>query len=225
MITRVLTAVAAVAAILLVATPAASARDLDPGEYQWIITSSDLPATPGKVTDQSGNAQGPSIPTSCFNVNSGRTASGRESLSTIEGMVTYKSGSLWQSSVWTYRTPAAAQASFTKLQKQTLALCNDSFMGLIGDDTPSMPAVLVDRASTISGGTQPRFAVGTSQILTDPANAIPGYTNEFSYSVFTLVDDAIVQVWVVQQSPTTKGQRADARAAATGIARRYAASF
>ena len=218
------TAVATIAAALLLAAPQAQARDLEPGEAAWVITAADLSTPTGKVADVSSNAQDSSIPSSCSNVNSGRTASGRNSLSTIEGELDYRNGTTWQSTVWTYRTPAAAQASFAKLQTQTLSLCNDSFTGLIGDDVADMPAVLVDRARRLPSGTQPRFSVASSIVLTDPANARPGYTNNFRYTVFTRIDDAIVQVNMFQGKPVTAAQRADAARATTAIAKRYAAS-
>ena len=218
------TAVATIAAAVLLAAPVAQARDVEPGEAAWVITAEDLSTPTGRIADASSNAQGPSIPSSCSNVNSGRTASGRNSLSTIMGEVDYRNGTTWQSTVWTYRTPAAAQASFAKLQTQTLTLCNDSFTGLIGDDVADMPAVLVDRARKVPSGTQPRFSVASSLVMTDPANARPGYTNNFRYTVFTRIDDAIVQVNMFQGKPVTAAQRADAARATTAIAKRYAAS-
>jgi hypothetical protein len=223
--TRRLLSIAALAiTTIAIAAPAAQARDLEPGEAEWVITTDDLSSPTGKVTDVSDNAQGPTIPSGCSNVNSGRISSGRNSLSTILGEIDYSNGTTWQSSVWTYRTPDAARASFAKLQSSSLVLCNDSFTGLIGDDVADMPAVLVDRAKKVPGATQPRFAVATSQVLTQPATARPGYTNEFSYAVFTVVDDAIVQVNVFQPKPVTTAQRADAGRAATSVAKRYAAS-
>ena len=127
--------------------------------------------------------------------------------------------------MWTYRTTEAAQASFAKLQRQTLSLCNGSWTGLIGDDVATMPAAMVHRATEIAGATQPRFAVATSRIMLDPSNLEPGYSNAYTYSVFTLIDDAIVQVFVMQVKPVTDAQRADARRATTAIANRYADSM
>ena len=228
MIKRALAVVAVALAALSLATvtgPAAQARDLAPGEAEWVITPADLTTPTGKVMDSMTNEMGRTIPTGCSNVNSGKTASGRESLSTVFGEIDYRNGTTWQSTVWTYRTDAAARASFVQLQDQTLKLCNDRFAGLIGDDVADMPAVLVDRAQKLSGGTPPRFAVSRSQVLTDPANARPGYSNAHYYTVFTLVDDAIVQVNVFQVDRLSAAQRADARRATTAIAMRYSESM
>lgn len=213
-----------VLALGAVTAPVAQARDLTPGEMEWVITPDDLRTPTGKILGTDTNQMGQTIPSSCSNVNSGKTASGRNSLSTVIGEIDYRNGTTWQSTVWTYNSPDSARASFTKLQTATLKLCNDRFSGLIGDDVADMPAVLVDRAQEIAGGTQPRFAVSSSQVLTDPANARPGYSNSHRYSVFTLIDNAIVQTNVFQVDRTTAAQRADARRAATAIAQRYAAS-
>lgn len=225
MIKRLVALLALAVTTLLLVAPAAQARDLDPGEAEWVITTSDLTSATGKVKEQMTNALGPTIPTGCALLDSGKTANGRNSLSTIFGELTYRNGATWQSTVWTYRTSTAAKASFATLQSQSLAVCNHAFEGLIGDDGADMPAVVVDRARKVPGGTQPRFTVADSQILTDPANARPGYANSFRYAVFTLVDDAIVQVNLFQKDPISGAQRADAGRAATAVATRYAASF
>lgn len=209
---------------LSLTAPAAMARGLAPGEAEWVITPDDLSTPTGRVMDSMTNEIGRTIPTGCSNVNSGKTASGRNSLSTVIGEIDYRNGTTWQSTVWTYRTNAAARASFRQLQARSLKLCNDRFSGLIGDDVPDMPAVLVDSAQKVPGATQPRFSVSTSQILTDPENARPGYSNAHSFRIFTLVDNAIVQVNVFQVNRVTMAQRDDAGHATTAIAQRYAAS-
>jgi hypothetical protein len=224
--------ISAPAVSLLVAAaiaPTAQARDLEPGEAQWVITPADAAQT-GKVRDSFTNAQGPSIPQACTSVENQGSASGRESLSTIIGQFELSNGTTWQSNVWTYKTPAAAERSFEQLQQRSIARCNGTFSGLIGDDEADMPAVMSQRSRVIPKSSaprsqQPRFFVANSTVLLDPANARPGYQNSFGYATFALVDTAIVQVNMFQNKPVTRAQRTASAQALNAISARYAASF
>ena len=224
--------ISALAVSLLVAAafaPTAQARDLEPGEAQWVITPSDVKVT-GKLDNAFTNALGPTIPQSCTSFSGQGSADGRESLSTILGEFTTKDGSTWQSSVWTYKTPAAARRSYEQLKQRSIARCNDLYDGLIGDDEPDMPAVQNQRSAVIPKAAAPRspyqrfFAANTTMLL-DPANARPGYQDSFGYATFALVEDAIVQVNLFQNTPVTPAQRLDSTRALNAISARYAASF
>ncbi len=227
---RHLSIIAAIAtSVVVCGAPAVQAAELAPGEMQWVLTPADLQTPSGKIRDSFTNNIGATIPNACFSVSSGASADGRKSLDTIVSNTSYRNGTMWNSSVWTYKTPAAAKASFDQLQKRSLAVCNDSRSGLIGDDVANMPAVQSQRSAalartTVPASALPRFFVAASTIMLDPATAKPGYTDEFSYSVFSLAGDAIVQVFVSQEKPLTSAQRTDAARGTNAIAKRYLAS-
>ncbi|MGA1147115.1 MAG: hypothetical protein ACO3YU_08970 [Candidatus Nanopelagicales bacterium] len=221
---------AAVSLLLAVAiAPVSLARDLEPGEAQWVLTPADVKLT-GKVDESFTNALGPSIPQSCTSLSGQGSADGRESLSTIFGEVRGNDGTTWQSSVWTYKTPAAARRSYDQLKQRSLARCNDLYNGLIGDDVPDMPAVQNQRSAVLPKSTAPRsrfqrfFSANTTMLL-DPAKARPGYEDTFEYATFALVGNAIVQVNMFQNTPVTPAQRTMSARVLNAISARYAASL
>lgn len=229
MIRRSLSTVAVSLLLAVAIAPASQARDLEPGEAQWVITPSDVKVA-GAVNDESTNALGPTIPQACTSFSGQGTADGRESLETINGSFATKSGASWQSSVWTYKTAAAARRSYDQLKQRSIARCNDLFTGLIGDDEADMPAVQNQRSAVIPKSAAPRsryqrfFAANTTMLL-DPATARPGYQDTFQYATFALVGDAIVQVNLFQNTPVTPAQRTSSVRALNAISARYAASF
>jgi hypothetical protein len=58
----------------------------------------------------------------------------------------------------------------------------------------------------------------------DGASAPPGYTDQFAYGVFTLVDNAIVQMQAYSDTPITASTRADVRQVNEQVTSRFAAT-
>ena len=221
---------AATVASSLVFAIGAQARDLAPGEFEWTLSTDDVTTSSGRVVDDYTNALGKTIPDACTSVTSGRSAAGRESNETIVSNISYASGTTWQSTVWNYTDERAARASYQQLRTRAIARCNSTFTGLIGDDTPTMPAVQEQSSRIIPRSVAPssdfpRVAVASSTVLIDPAKALPGYSNNFVYSIYTLVEDAVVEINVFQGEPLTSEQRSNALKAADGLAKRYAAAL
>lgn len=230
MIRRSIATIAASLAVVLFIAPVSQARELAPGEAQWVITPTDVNLSKKQIQDSFNNDQGPSIPQACTSLEGQGSADGRESLSTIFGQIEASNGTTWQSSVWTYKTAAAAQRSFEQLQQRSIARCNGTFSGLIGDDVADTPAVQSQRSRVLPKSSAPRsplprFFVANSTVLLDPANARPGYEDSFTYATFALVDTAIVQVNTFQAKPITRAQRTTSARVLNAISARYAASF
>jgi len=224
----VVVVLAGAVSIALIAAPSATARNLKPGESQWVTLPSDVTTTKGKAKDSFTNAIGRTIPTGCTNPKSGKSSAGRESLDTVVSQREYAGRVTWNSSVWTYRTDAAARTSFDQLRRQSASRCNVTYDGSIGDDGANVPAKFTLESAqlpTSSDPAYPQFFVSISQVLKNPATAPPGYATTHYYLVFSLVDNAIVEAEVFQPKVVSAAQRANVQSTSTAIGVRYANSF
>ena len=79
--------------------------------------------------------------------------------------------------------------------------------------------------SAIKGLEYPAAGVPFIASPSPEAKALPGYSNNFVYSIYTLVENALVEINVFQGEPLTSEQRSNALKAADGLAKRYAAAL
>ena len=178
----------------------------------FLMTVDDLRGDYGPVRDTNSTDLGRTLPSACDPPTTGSSTRGRESTSTPYSEVTFADGLSIQNSVYVYRSPAAARASFELLESRSLRKCQGQAYSPFGDDEEIVPQVIAAgarRLPSVEGS--PRFSVGQSVILLDPQSAPGGYTDFFSYGVFTLAGNAIVQMQSYSDTPISGATRADLR--------------
>jgi hypothetical protein len=202
--------VACVALCFVIGASPAYAGDMSGAGY--LMTVDDLRGDYGPVRDTTSTDLGRTLPSACDPPTSGGSTRGRESMSTPYSEVTFADGVSIQNSVYVYRSPAAARASFELLKSRTLQKCQGQAFSQFGDDEEIVPQVIAAgarRLPAVDGS--PRFSVGQSVILLDPQSAPGGYTDFFSYGVLTLAGNAIVQMQTYSDTPISTATRADLR--------------
>ena len=202
--------VACVALCFVIGASPASAGDMSGASF--LMTVDDLRGDYGPIRDTNSTDLGRTLPSACDPPTSGGSTRGRESMSTPYSEVTFADGTSIQNSVYLYRSPEAARASFELLKSRTLAKCQGQAYSQFGDDEEIVPQVIAAgarRLPPVEGS--PRFSVGQSVILLDPQSAPGGYTDFFSYGVFTLAGNAIVQMQSYSETPISGATRADLR--------------
>ncbi len=205
---------------LFMASPAYAG---DTGSASYLMTADDLRGDFGPVRESFTNDLGRVLPSSCDVPSSGSGPVGRASVSAPFSEVDFADGHVFQNTVYLYRTPSAARASFTLLESRTLAKCRGAAYTPFGDDEEIVPQVSAAGARRLPPvGGDPRFSFGQSLILLDPTSAPPGYTDEYGYGVYTLVDNAIVQMQAYSTSPISAATRADLRRVNEVVSRRFA---
>ncbi len=214
--------VGAVLGVVVMGSPALAG---DVSSAGFLMTAEDFRGQYGSVRDSFTNDLGRVLPSSCSSPSTGSTPSGRETVSAPYREVEFSDGLTVQNTVYVYRSPAAARASFALLEARTLATCQGEFYTPFGDDEAVVPQVVAAGARRLSPvGTHPTFSYGQSLILLEPASAPPGYADLFSYGVFSLVDNAIVQVSAFSDAPLAPTVRSDVRRVSEAVSTRFAAA-
>jgi hypothetical protein len=220
---------AIVAALLLMGTASASSA-MPTGDAtvvpSYVMRQSDVREDYGRLRDSSANDFGRgALPSACNPITSGVSVIGKASPQTYQSELDFAGNHMWQNSVFTYQSVEAARASFYQLRHRALARCQGEAFDPYGDDEADVPNVNANAARRLPADRMwPRFTAASSHILLDPAKAPPGYRDNFGFTVFTLVDNAIVQVQLYSAKALSERNRADVVNVARLVALRYGAA-
>lgn len=219
--------VVALAPVVSSAAPAgAPAGDAASAAAEYLLTPPDLRGDYGRLVDfyVSDFGRG-AIPSTCNPITAGVQPDGKAAPETTFSNLEYPRGLMWQSSVFQYRSVTAARASFEQLRDRSVARCTGEAYSPYGDDEAFVPNVNANSARVLPATDgMARFAVASSHILLEPEQAPGGYTDAYWFGVWTLVDNAIVQVQTFSPAPLSGATRAEVVRVATRVSARYAAT-